>query len=515
MSLSNDIITHQIEPVIFDQRRCEFRIDPKVWLSNWRLSDLGIIQNSAPGSNDEKQVRYASHLGAYALIDRIRLLNGNVELAEMRNVNQYLAFENLQRTNANSYSVNRVLNKSSFALDMAFDASNNPLMDLKDYAQGDTVITNDANTTPLSFLDLQQVLPLLKAQSYVLGTELQSLRLIIEWVPKNSDAFKKVFVGETPPDTTVAGTSILQPTLIIDEVADEGMARKLKNSPITYINMDHEVVNVPANSTSTVQHVNQRLRAFDDKRINRMLMLIEDPVNKQPSAYLAGLTSYVQYKQKVQFSLNGGKMLPYEGITNPNQQVALLNDTFGTHILPQGSQLFDLANKTSLYKTHDVFNKPNQVEANNLVGQMSYVGMPVNSSIDELSLEYQRAPYDAGSALSALSVASIAVGNPTQVTMSGNHNLADDDLVVISGVVDDGGLLNDLVLAVTKTGATTFTVPPNTTGETCTATSAKVTPANDSLKQDRSKAQINLLFWAECLKVLKVSNNNVQISNVD
>ena len=103
MSLSNEIITHQLDPVLFDQRRCEFRLDPKVYLSNWRLADLGIKVSGGnqDHSTKHKNTRFATNLGAYAIIDRIRLLNGSVEIAELRNVNQFLAFNNLQRTNAN------------------------------------------------------------------------------------------------------------------------------------------------------------------------------------------------------------------------------------------------------------------------------------------------------------------------------------------------------------------------------------------------------------------------------
>ena len=168
MSLSNDIITHQLDPVLFDQHRCECRIDPKVWLSNWRLADLGCVLTGGTIDGTAQSVRYASHLGAYALIDRIRLLNGTVEIAELRNVKQYIAFNNLQRTNANAFNVNRILNKSSFAFDLELDTT--PKMAVKDYAQSETSITDNAATTPLSYLDLTQVLPFLKAQSYVLGT---------------------------------------------------------------------------------------------------------------------------------------------------------------------------------------------------------------------------------------------------------------------------------------------------------------------------------------------------------
>ena len=589
MSLSNNIITHQLDPVLFNQQRCEFRIPPKVWLSNWRLADLGINQtdgtyNDVSSGDKQRNVRYASHLGAYAVIDRIRLLNGAVELAELRNVNQYLAFQNLQRTNANAFNVNRTLNKSSFALDIE---GTTPLMGLKQYDDLDTALPNTAAnvSTPLSFLDLQQVLPLLKAQSYVLGTELQSLRLIIEWVPNTTAAIKKVLVGATLPTSI----EIIQPSLIIDEISDEATSRKLKNVPIQFINMDHEVVNVGAGTFA----VNQRLRAFDDKLVNRMLMLTEDPLNTQPSSYLAGLTSYAMYNQKLQFSLNGSKLFPYNGIENENQQLAMLNDTFGTHILPQGAHMFDLSQKTSLYKAHDVFNKPNLLEANNLVGQMSYAGFPVSRSVGELQLEYLRSAFPGSpknisdvtiasatsntkftqthsfvvddvisvsgvtgthtpasivakvngiqtvTAIDATANFTIAVdiapiagisctpstaGNAPTVFTKTAHGLVVGDVVRMTGFTDADSLVNGVDLTITAVTADTFSIGALNTHTKAITDTGTITPAFggtkakiDLLEADekitRSKSQINLLFWGECVKTLKVNKNNVQITN--
>ena len=61
MSLANNVITHQIDPVYFDQNRCEFKISPKVWLSNWQLSDLAV--SIAYGKNDGTvgDTRYVEH----------------------------------------------------------------------------------------------------------------------------------------------------------------------------------------------------------------------------------------------------------------------------------------------------------------------------------------------------------------------------------------------------------------------------------------------------------------------
>ena len=120
MSISNNILTHQIDPVIFDQNRCEWRIDPKIWLSNWRLADLGVnmTNTTSAGTNRELNTRFVSNLGAYSLIQRVVLYNDTVQLAELRNVGRWLSFKNLQRTNANAYNVAKTLARSSFAVDV-------------------------------------------------------------------------------------------------------------------------------------------------------------------------------------------------------------------------------------------------------------------------------------------------------------------------------------------------------------------------------------------------------------
>lgn len=503
MSLSNEIITHQLDPVFFDQRRAEFRLDPKVYLSNWRLADLG-IKITGGGNNDvtnkHRNNRYATNLGAYAIIDRIRLLNGSVELAELRNVNQYLAFNNLQRTNANAFNVNRTLNKSSFALDVESDDSGVPRMQLKKYGEMDTTLTNDAANTPLSYLDLTQVLGFLKSQSYVLGTELQSLRLVIEFLPNTAANIEKVLLSKD----AITGFTIIKPTLIIDELADSTAAKKLKNKPLTYINMDHEVVNVAANTTT----INQRLRAFDDKLVRRMLMINEDVNNTTPSQYFGGLTSYAMYNQKIQFSLNGSKFLPYNGIENENQQLAMLNDVWGTHILPQGAQMFDLRHKPSLYayqKTDETVTEP---EAGNLVGQMSYAGFEVNQNIDELQLEYQRSAYTP--VLTKVTVASTA--SPVVLTAA-VHGLLTGDIVKIADITSTGTEINGTHVA-TVLDADTFSVPFDNSGAILTVgAQSYVMLSNAALKNTRSNAQCNLLFWGEVVKTMSVSNNVVKVVN--
>ena len=111
MSISDQLKTHILDPTIFNQRRCEFRIPQGVYLSNLRLGNIGC---TVTGADDAAPPQYPVHLGAYSLIQRISLLNGNIEIAELNNVGDYLAFANQNRTNANTYNIGRSLNRSDW-----------------------------------------------------------------------------------------------------------------------------------------------------------------------------------------------------------------------------------------------------------------------------------------------------------------------------------------------------------------------------------------------------------------
>jgi hypothetical protein len=116
--------------------------------------------------------------------------------------------------------------------------------------------------------------------------------------------------------------------------------------------MNHEVVNVNYKEYT----IERMLREFDD-RTRRMLVMNQDTTQVNgPSSYFGGLASNAQHGETYQFTLNGQKMLPYAGIENEQQKLAMLNDVFGSHILPQGAQYNDLIYKANLYNSHNVFN---------------------------------------------------------------------------------------------------------------------------------------------------------------
>lgn len=111
MSLLDSIKTLQLDPVIFNQQRCEFRLDPKVYLSNWRLADIRAVSSADNTGDDINNKGYVVGAGAYALIKSIVLYNDTTGIANLYNASDYLSFANQGRTNSNSVNMARYLNE--------------------------------------------------------------------------------------------------------------------------------------------------------------------------------------------------------------------------------------------------------------------------------------------------------------------------------------------------------------------------------------------------------------------
>ena len=188
MSIANQLKTHVFDPTIFNQRRCEFRIPKGVYLSNLRLGNIGCTVDNA---RSQARVKYPWHLGSYSLIQKISLLNGNIEIAELNYAGDYLAFANQNRTNANAYNVARSLNRSNWGFTVGdvedVDAAklsqrNSDRITVKTVLNDLSQIEPDSTDTPKGWLDLSLALPFLKATPHLNCNEMQDLRLVIEWV---------------------------------------------------------------------------------------------------------------------------------------------------------------------------------------------------------------------------------------------------------------------------------------------------------------------------------------------
>ena len=664
MSLANSIKTHVKDPLYFNQQRCEFRLDKdKMYLSNIRLVDIGMTCTNATDA------RFPYSAGAYAILQKISLLNDNVEIASLSSVSDYLGWANLQRTNANAYNMARRLNMSNLGYDLdarggnlsgtlsgandhrysvtdiakpqegipqvtlsggnpeepasvslstdlhiekdkvftlttkgaytaaptaaslndasggtgatftvqtsgtsptivvdsitctaegsgftgiptlqltdgtagastavmpvipvasmkrsikavvltngsgyreAPSASYTPALDnntvvsfsvsstntttifRKDPLEQANVLTGSESTTPRAWLDLKIVLPFLKATPYLNSSELQNLRLVVEF------ASAPCLTGTFDVNGNTSAKSIIRPSLIVDEVIN--MENKVKNPTIQYVNLDSEKVVVnQMGDGDTLQQVNQRLRGFDSKTVHRMLM-----VNKLPDAGsgLCGYSSPAFFQENYQFNLDGKKLLPYQGIDSPAKKSQMLNDSWGSHLAPAGTKEFCLDQIT------DILNE------SELQSRFSYGGFSLKKSIDELQLEYKRSEYKTPTTYPLVG----GIKGATTTRIIRNHPFKNGEHVAIDGVT---AALETLDAEVTVLGQNSISVNKDTSGAAnndalqITATSTIAYKAGDTPNKPfevASKARFDMLFWGEVVKTMRVQQNKVTIA---
>lgn len=105
------------------------------------------------------------------------------------------------------------------------------------------------------------------------------------------------------------------------------------------------------------------------------------------------------------------------------------------------------------------------------------------------------------------SVSSITTGSPTTITTTANHEWNTGDRVTFSGVTGtDAALLNGKVFVMTRTGATTFTVPVSTSGALANGTISRVFQC----KTPYTSAQLDELQYAQSADVLYLTHPSVQ-----
>ena len=355
----------------------------------------------------------------------------------------------------------------------------------KDNTERGNVLTSVEDTTPRAWLDLKICFPFLKATPYLDSEQLQSLRLLVEFQPSPAS----VVVGVLGSNPTY---EYLRPSLIVDEVIN--LQGKVKNPVIKYVNMDSEKVVVNINNNA----VDQRLRGFDSKTINRILM-----VNKLPdqSDNLKGHCSPSMFQESYQFILNGKKFLPYQGINSPAKKQQMLNDSWGGHLAPCGT------NQYVLDRVGDILQEPD------LARKFSYGGITLGAEIDELQLEYRRSTYASGAKSIVSGTKSASAGKNTTLVVR-NHGFKVDDKINIADASDD---LNDntsakVVMVVTDLDTIEVNKDTSAVGDLGIVDKSNITGVVSDIHKVNSQIAFDMLFWGEVMKTMSVKDNKVSVS---
>ena len=494
MSLLNSIKTLQLDPVIFNQQRCEFRLDPKLYLSNWRLADIRSVSSSDGTADNIKGNPYVVGAGAYALIQSIVLYNDSTVIANLYNASDYLSFANQGRTNGNSANMARILTRNNVGYQFSVDTDSTRIETAEPMRTRDELypipsnnrIQDSDNATERAWLDLSLPLPFLKSTPVVNGQQLRDLRLVIEWAPHSSISDINALVDGNIVNGKL---SIQRPILIVDEMIDPRAIAKVKNAPVSYINLDSERVVVGSGATN----IQQRLRAFDDRTVNRIL--VANKTGTLNEKY--GLNySAAMFGEKMQLVLNGQNLIPYQGIDSEMKKQAYLSDTWGLRNQPQTSQLFDALGHTDI------------VSLEGYGGTLSYGGLNVSQEVDELLLDYQRKSYNPV----AVALSAITDANPAVITVASPLYLGDGTKLNIVGATagQSGAVNGERDVTADAADPTKFTLTGVDTGAGGTVVTA-ATATVITNKTAASTAGFDMLFWGEVAKVMSVSDNKVSI----
>jgi len=353
--------------------RAEFRLQDEnaVYLSNLRLANIGITATA-----DE----WNAAAGSLAVIDSIILFDDGTELCAMRDFDLYSAWKNYHKDNAANKSINNFLIKNALGYEVKgenTDTASEKIAPLFDPVQ----YTTSEATTKQGWLDLKSCMPFLASVSYLPQQVFKNLRLVVNY---------KSAIGSSQNTTA--------PILITDQMVDSASKQKLVSAfkGASYVSVLHDsfvvdaVTGLTTAGETKTQEVAKMLKGYDNKVLNKLLVIFTPQTTDRQNDYLGKLGSQMYLNQKVNIRVNGRNLLVGDGYDTPAKTLAGLSESYGTHntymnriALPADS------NGQSVLG--------NQTTAT--LGQQSYVGFLVREYIEQMELEIKRdGEFDDGAA---------------------------------------------------------------------------------------------------------------------
>jgi len=374
---NNSVHTHEIDPIYYQvNTKAEFSLPSNTnLLPNMRLGNIGVTASDDVAS-------YNFFCGSDALIQSIGLYDGNQLLDQCLSANIWSCFKNYNRDNNVNASKYRSLNGSGRGLKVQGKyISGNPDFPLMEIFIDQPKVNTTSSTTKLGYLTLQQLLPFLSKSLYVPTTVYKNLRLVINF---ETDQVNVLTLSNKGPQT-------IRPVLFCDELIGDVVKNLGPYKGVQWDAVEHDVVVLPAITTigsdgivtTADQSITFNPHGFKNKTLKRLLM-VNTPTSSEvyqsaanTNRYGGKLTSRTQYKQRVQFVVNGRALIVGNGITGANERLGYLHDTFGK------CSSFPGCNQVGANNTH--FDS-----VLDYVGSQDYLGVTINEYIGDLQIEYQR-----------------------------------------------------------------------------------------------------------------------------
>ena len=388
MSFYSDgnVETKYLDPKSFiDGARCTFDLGNRTHMAilpNMRLINVGIASTDVGRS-------YNTLIGVEGLIKNIRLLDGRTELTKTSNYQLYKGFVNSNQKNAKSISMRS--ERIHARLGAEIDNTTN-LLDYPKPARGTNVSNaqSGATATHAGTIDLREALPMLNAIPHLPTDVFSNLKLEIEFTND---------VNFWANDVSTQVGAMVVPTLVVDVLDNPEIVRKM-NAALTsaqWIEIEHDQVHFPvsaddggAGDLNQTQEINSVLDGFKNKRVERMLMVKEDPVKANYRAIGGGTVydgqgwcgSTAIREEKVQVRVNGKNLLPRQGLVGNMERLGMLVDTYGDFTCYPG-------HNTRGIDTGLVFGT-NAADGRKYMGNLSYNSWYIGDKVFNLQVTHSR-----------------------------------------------------------------------------------------------------------------------------
>ncbi len=360
-------------------------IDPKIYVPNVRASwELDASESAyLPdlrvcflGGSSNGVASYNRLLGAIACCKNWRLMDGKTVLCQ-QNVAQFIqGFRNLNRPNAQNESVNSSLLCNSLGFTILGDTNK-----ITRVAKILDIATLGGENS--AYFHLSEVFPMLNSITHLPTNVFENLRIEVEFdsaVSSNINDTTKTF-------------NTLRPVLVADVLEDPKIVDMMNKNfrAASWLEREHDQFVIPqathdggALDQLIPQNVNVRLNGFNNKRVERLLMVKE----LSNGALLEGtgvvnafgkFASQANYQQKFQVRLNGRNILPRQGIVGNNERLAHVVDTFGECTSFLGANQYGKKDNENFMTDGDKFG-----------GQADYIALYLGDYIQDLQINYSR-----------------------------------------------------------------------------------------------------------------------------